>query len=517
MKLLVGLALLLTLTQAHAATITEDFTSRARHGGGTAIWNHSLGVVHPTMSVRDYTGGGPFDPRDVDPGDGSDGAFVPSRYAEFSQGGDLSGNIIRLNKSELKVTEFLLEEGWILEPVNNDHLIIRSLGSVTIRGEIWCHGRDGGDAVGGQGGAGGEPRCGGARGGNGGDTGANGEDGDDISAPDVTGGLGGANNGGGAGGGGGGGGAWNDASLSADGAGHSGFPGDPGDGGASFNDPSFATIAGGAGGGGGGAGSTGAGGGGGAGGGVVIIHSVGDFNLGSPTNPNIGFIFANGGNGGSGSGNGGLGGRGGGGSVQVFSGATIRLYSNSGVGASQAVSGHLPTVGASGGIGRNWFTSIAYDFTLLGFPDPTENVPVIPGDNVFYNTAAEDVISTPIDLGNSRVEILGISTTPESGDFTLEFAGSSDNFVTDDTGWTSNLADIAGKRYVRFKVTITTNATNPTLLDAVTIQYLPGLVSDFEFESAGCGRVDGNPPHSIILLLIPLLTLLIARRRLARR
>lgn len=513
-----GVILIFIARIAVAESVTEEFTSRTHLASATAVWNQALGTVHPTLRVTNYTAASP-PPVDMSVGDGSDGAFVESRYSEFSMNGDVSGNVIRLDlstHSELKVTEFYLAEGWVLEPVGSQPLIIRSLSTVKILGEIWCHGHDGSASSGASGGAGGAGRCGGAAGGAGGDTGADGANGGDSTSP-VTGGKGG-NFTGGASVGGGGGGSWNVTSLPGNGQNFSGTPGDPGEKGTSSSDPEFDTVAGGAGGGGGGAGTAGAGGGGGGGGGAVIIHAVGDFELGSSTNSNIGYIYASGGNGADSAGNGGPGAGGGGGSVQVFSGGTIRIYNtNSGLAASQAVGGRnpAPTVGASGGIGRSWFSSIAY--SGAGFYDPAEESPVVPGNNVKYNTSSQQVVSTSYDLHSTLAEVLSVSTSPTSSDFLLEWAGSTDNFSSDDTGFTTSVAALNGKRYVKFRFTITTTAaTSPTTLDAVTIRYAPGTRDEFAFKAAaGCGRVDQGNPWNLLWLVLGTASIL-RKRRVAR-
>lgn len=521
MKLAGALLLLLSFT-ARAAEVTETFSTRDKMiSGGTAIWNHALGVVHSTLVVNGYTGAATPDTA-VDVGDGSDGAFIPARYAEFDEG-DPTDNIILLNTNRfpvLQVTTFLLEENWILEPTGDNPLRIRSLSDVIIRGEIWCHGHDGEPPSGATGGGGGEGRCGGADGGDGGDTGQPGQDGDDSAAP-VTGGAGGSANGGGAGMGGGGGGSWNTANAPGDGPTFVNLTGgqDPGERGTSNNDPEFDIItlgglwAAGAGGGGGGAGSTGPGGGGGGGGGMVIIHTVRDFEIGSATDNTIGFIYAHGGDGADSTGNGGGGAGGGGGSVQVFAGGFLRMYSNSGLAAGQAVGGRnpAPNAAAAGGSGRNWWTSRFY--SGLGFIDPAENLPVIPGDFAKFSTASESVESGIYDLANTLADVTAVAPSPASGDFTILFRGSNDGFASDDTGWTSSLAALSSKRYVRFHFTVRNSvATSPVLLDSLTFVYTPGTRGEFEFKSAaGCFRVDdsrGGGSNGSWLLLFPVILLL---------
>ena len=180
MRRLLALLLFCLSARAGAEQVVETFSTKLKYVSGTAVWNQVLGLVHPTLRVVGYTGGSPT-PIDLNLGDGSDGEFVQSRYAEFSQNGDVSGNKIRLDLSaypELNVTNFVLEDGWVLEPVGNAPLIIRSLSDVKIRGEIWCQGHDATVSTVAVGGSGGAGRCGGAAGGNGGDAGQGGRCGD---------------------------------------------------------------------------------------------------------------------------------------------------------------------------------------------------------------------------------------------------------------------------------------------------------------------------------------------------
>lgn len=517
-----AIAIVMVVARAEAAQVRETFSSRAQlvSSGTSAVWNQALGVVHPHIKVTGYTGAATPDSV-VDVGDGSDGAFVESRYSAFSLNGDVSGNIIRLDVSsprELKVTEFVLEDGWFLVPVGSNPLIIRSLSYVKVRGQIWCHGQDGSASSGGTGGAGGAGRCGGASGGAGGDTGSAGVKGSDSTSP-VTGGLAGSFNAGGAGVGGGGGGSWSNVSAPSAGPGFTGGLG-PGAPGTSFSDPEFNdSVAGGAGGGGGGAGSTGAGGGGGGGGGTVIIHAVGDFELGSSTDSNIGYIFASGGDGADSTGNGGGGGGGGGGSVQVFAGgATIFYNTNTGTASGRALGGRnpAPNAAASGGSGRNWYTGTS--FSGSGFYDPAEESPVLAGDYAQFYQSAQTVETASYDLFSTLASVSSIATSPVSGDFVLQWKGSSDNFVGDDTGWSTSLAVLSQKRYVKFRVTVNaSSATAPTFLDAVTIDYTPGVRGDFEFKSsAGCGTVGGGgggSPWNLILIVLPILFLAGVRLR----
>jgi len=501
------LLLMSFLFEARAASLSETFNSRTRLASGTAIWNQALGKIHPTLQVVNYKVG--FTPVAVDVGDGSHGAFNEANYSRFSVGGDISGQKIRFDTAVypiLKVTSFYLAPGWILEPVGDNPLIIYSLTDVIIEGEIWCHGHDGGNASGGTPGLGGADRCGGGRGGDGGDplpAGNPGGDGQGTHAS-VTGGFGGNFNGNDAVCGGGGG-SWNTTSPPTPGALASASGGNPG---TSASDPEFTIIAGGAGGGGGASstlsgGAAGAGGGG--GGGSVIIHAVRDFRLGVSPSSAIGSINANGGAGGSSNVEGGAGGGGGGGSVLVYAGGHLGIYNDDNgnpldPGASQANNGLGGTNtaarnGGNGGPGRSWFVSNTFNF--VGFYAPPEQAPVDPNTGkVEFDPAPQNIVSQPIDLANSYIQINSLETSPLSAGFVFEVAGSSDNFLSDDTGFTTDLSLLALKRYVKFRLTITaTDVNTPDMIDTATINYSPGERKKFDLAAAGCGRID-SPPAS---------------------
>jgi hypothetical protein len=532
MKALAGFLILAFLFPLHllAGEVSETFSSRLQYESGTAVWNQALGKIHPSLQVINYTGGGAFTPRPFSVGDGSDGPFEVTTYSKFSLNGDISGNKIRLDTNRypvLKVTSFHLAPGWVLEPTGNVPLVIYSLTDVRIEGEIWCQGRDGGNAVGATPGSGGLPRCGGTAGGDGGAVGQNGTSGANVNAS-VTGGEGG-NFDPGPSVGGGGGGSWNTSAPALDGnqvnpsGGHKG---------SSFSDAEFLTIAGGAGGGGGGSTNTDAGAGGGAGGGVVIIHAVGNVEIGTSPSSMTGFIYANGGNGGSSNVAGGPGGSGGGGSVQVFSGDTINVYNEDLGGASQANSIHpnppppAAPVPGQGSIGRSWFASVNYHGSGPAYYFPGEDAPVVPDNNTveFIHDGNQNIITKSFDLQSTMATIDSYTFTPSVADFQMEFKGSSDDFSSDDTGWTTDLSLVAHKRYLKMKLKIATATPfNPTMMDQVSVAYTASEKRDFEFKSSGCGQVGPLPPSTsgwaLSLLALPfgLWFLLRQRRGLMRR
>lgn len=495
--------------------ITEDFTSRSHLDFATAVWNQALGKVHPTLQVASYNGAAAA--IDFSVGDGSDGAFDVSTYASFSQGGDVSGNIIRLDTSAhplLQVTHFYLAPGWSIQPVGNNQIIIESLSYVDIQGEIWCQGYDGGDASGSSAGSGGQGRCGGTAGGAGGPVASGGSVGSTVSvSPAVTGGKGGSFSGTAVGGGGGG--SWNTTISAGNGPNSSGANGQ---GGSSYSDPSFQNLNGASGGGGGSGDATDAGGGGGGGGGLVMIFAVGDVSIGTSPSSSTGFIYVNGGKGGNGSGSAAPGGGGGGGSVRIAAGGTIHIYNTNGSGAVQALGGAAGTNGASvtgavGAGGRAWLSANAYDY--VGSYNPTEQSPISPGQ-VQYTSTMEYVDTVSFDLGDNTAEILSMAVLPSSSDFTILVGGSDDNFVSDDTGFTTSVATVSHKRYIRMEIQI--QSTTPTSISSgqvsqAQVSYTGGLslITDFKFQAAGCGRVDNvaTPKTNLLLLLLtPILVLL---------
>ena len=499
-----------------AAELTDSFTSRTYFSAGTAVWNQALGTLHSSLRVMNFRAG--FAPKAVAIGDGSHGSFELNTYANFSQNGDLTGSKIRVDTNVypiLKVTSFKLEQGWTIEPVGPNPLIIYSLSDVVVEGTINCSGGDATSASGVTPGIGGIGRCGGKNGGDGGATSSNGSDGEDVSVGVVTGGTAG-NFTGGAAVGGGGGGSWNTTSLPGVGPNVNGGGGQAG---FSNQDPEMINLLGGAGGGGGSGTAAFAGGGGGAGGGVIVIHAARDFILGSSSNTNIGSILANGGDGGDSDNIGGPGGGGGGGSIQVFVGRNIELFNVDVGGASQAASGTgggntVPVTGAAGGPGRSWYSSVNYNLSGTGFYTPPEELPVNPG-NVEFDNATQTIESQTIELGGRIAAIDTISISPSSNDFQLEVSASSDNFINDDSGWTTDLSLLTNKKYIKFRVSISTsNVNDPAMVDSVTISYTP-FVEDFDFTSGGCGIVKNQKPlkFPFFFLLLPLMMIILLRNK----
>lgn len=494
MKTLAALFIFLIALHGQTAVITENFlTAEQKDASTTAVWNTALGVVHPTLKINGYQAiAGPIVSSDLSVGDGSDGSFNVSTYANF---GTVVGNTITINTLDhpvLEFTNFQLDSGYTLTAINGP-LVIYSLSTVVINGTINCSGGNGSPAVGDTGGVGGIGRCGGQNGGRGGDDQASGSGGLPL-AGIVSGGGGGSYVGAALGAGGGGGGSY------------SGNPGVVGDnsaapatntGGTAGNgltgaNPDFTILNGSPGGGGGSGSDTEGGGGGGAGGGTVIIHAVGNVTV-----ANTGFILAVGGNGGGANGGGG-GGGGAGGSVKIFTAGNLHLDVGTDVDVNAGL-GAVPAIGNAGNGGDGTFGRTWSNYsTFSGAGSESHASSLLSLGVIEYTTASRVAVSKIYDTSSTLAQFQSISATPASPDIVLEISGSNDSFVADDTGWLAPaaIASINKKRYVKFRMTLTnSNAAVPTQLDEVQINYTPGIKEDFQFKS-GCGLVKAVPPPS---------------------
>lgn len=313
-------------------------------------------------------------PRFVDLGDGSDGPFNASTYTNF---GTVSGSKIILNldsKNTFNFTDFVLEAGYVIEPIGSKPLIIKSLLDVRIKANagIRCGGATGGTGSQMANASGGVGRCGGGGGGDGVvlSAGTNGSAG----GADVTGGAGAISDAANPGGGGGGGGYFYSASTGS--ARTNGSQGAVA-GNEYTSDLLFKTTLGrgGSGGGGGGAyttinGSEGSGGGGGGGGGTVVVFARRDLVLESDSS----FISTMGGTGGSGgTGLSAGGGGGAGGTIWVVAeSVSSQPYvggispPESGFVADQGLGGNDGTgrAGGNGSRGRVWVVDSNCDFDV---------------------------------------------------------------------------------------------------------------------------------------------------------
>jgi hypothetical protein len=106
-----------------------------------------------------------------------------------------------------------------------------------------------------------------------------------------------------------------------------------------------------------------------------------------------------------------------------------------------------------------------------------------------------------------------LTVSPASADFTLEASGSDDGFVSDDTGWTTSLSSLSGKRYLKLRLSIaTSDVNNPTMADSATLSYTSTQITEFNMKAAGCAsvaRAAGESGSSGARALIPFLILLV--------
>jgi len=183
--------------------------------------------------------------------------------------------------------------------------------------------------------------------------------------------------------------------------------------------------------------------------------------------------------------------------------------------------GSSSLTGATGAGGRSWLSANAYDY--VGSYDPTEQSPIVAGQ-VQYSTANEYVDTVAVDMGDNTAQILSMAVTPSSADFTITLGGSDDNFVSDDTGFTTDVNVVSHKRYIRMEISIT--ASTPTVMSSgeisqATVDYTGGAVqtqlNNFQFQAAGCGRVDdvSTPKMNMLLLLLTPMLLMAMKLRKA--
>lgn len=514
-----------------ADVVMESFATRDQFSSGNLIWNQALGIVHPRLEIQGYGGGASTDFIDV--GDGSDGPFQRSTYTTFDPTANDTDKIVRINTNKTwNFTKFELDAGWKLIPEGTSALKINSLSTVVINGEIHCQGGDGQAPTGGARltpGNGGVTRCGGGAGGSGGQA----YTGTLITAAGQQGFTPDSNISGGhpgtvtaavtTGAGGGGGGAFSDEAGLIDGRNGAGGNAIGGAEGTNFIDHTFINPFGGAGGGGGSGSNSEAGAGGGGGGGAVFIHAVGDVTLG--TN---GFIFAHGGNGADTPGNGGAGGAGGGGSIQIFAGGNFLMQALAGVhvDARKGTPGQsLASAGTNGDggiahVGRTWIGVGTYDGANTASYLPTEDPAMFPGD-ARYEMINESVISKSFDTLSTLPAFVSIqASSNDLAQVTVEVAGSSDDFISDNSGWLAEnqIASLNNKRYLKFRLNIDNNSgTVPVTVSDITVTYSKGLLKDFEFKGAGgCGLVKRTGGANSGLYLLFLLLPFIFYKRLRR-
>ena len=520
----VFLLLILISLPSLADRVTLSFSSDAQKESSTLVWNTPLGRLHPPNQVVGYNVGGGATNVAIDIGDGSDGVFNESTYANFSVGGDTSGQVITVDTdtySELQFTTFDLASGWTLRGTGSQPLVIRVMGHMTISGTIDCSGEDGADGNSdpNTGVSGGTGVCAGADGGAGG-TGNGGSSvapgsGANINGS-VTGGSGGATGDANGGVGGSGGGSFNSNVAANQGVDVLNAPN--GTAGSSTDEPEFSTLSGGAGGGGGSdwdagaATAQGSGAGGGAGGGVIILVAGGNIDLGTS-----GYVLASGGDGGSVDSPrlAGAGGGGGGGGVILFAVNRIQ-YDNSSlprirVGKGDGGSGNNAS-GGDGANGRTWL--------IDSEGVPADNIEDIAGNfilfgEVGYQTGSYTATTTAFEILNRAPSFLSESladTVPSGSSFTLELAfGETSDF--DPSGLFADSSTIVGVqqdglRYVKARLSVTSSvADDPVLIESGDIEFSGYLQEDFDL-STGCARVSGEEGSGSGGLMILLMCLL---------
>ncbi|MCB0341145.1 MAG: hypothetical protein H6626_05130 [Pseudobdellovibrionaceae bacterium] len=510
-----------------ALEVTEDFSSRQHFGSSELVWNQQQQILHPPIIVKDWDDGGGVQSTSVDVGDGDHGEFSINTYAQFSESGDLSGQVIRINTDtfpSLHFTTFDLAAGWVLQPTGASPLVIRVQGDVVISGTINCSGESGEDISSNktQINSGGEGRCAGARGGDGGS---------DIVIP-TAGSAGGANVSGGewgpaglatGGQGGGGGGGYTKAGLAEDAVeGDDSTGGAGGVAGTQFRDDGFAIApwSGGSGGGGGSAftdlgdpANHSSGGGGGAGGGLIYIASGGNILISA-----TGSVLANGGTGGGtlGTLKAGGGGGGAGGSIILFAAGDINI-----LGSVSALHGNGGVSnggdGGRGSYGRTWVQDKDVPSGNLETPITQLNLP----GEIKYETGVDyQVISGAIDLLNTQPEVTAASLVSENsvnGSVDFELAFSASTAEESFTGWqaaSSFIDAVPRTRFMKFRLLVNnTDDTTPLTLSGLSVTYNGYMREDFSF-TTGCGSIHNDQPPPIgwvFFLIFPLMLLLTLR------
>lgn len=506
--------------QAEAAQLSENFDSRTNFVSSTGIWNHALGKITPTIILRDWNAGSGNQTETIDFGNGSDGEFKSTTWSQFGTVDTGTKRIYLPTNKTYQFTHFTVDATWTVLGTGDQPLVIKVLGNMRIAGNLSCTGGNGSSSTGvgvaAVAGSGGSGRCGGY---NGGDGAARYTAGVNTASAGlapaggfITGGNPGSTNAATIGAGGGGGGAWSDINQPGDVATGGGTPGAAP---TSNNDTAWVHPEGSAGGGGGSGSNSGtneAGGGGGAGGGVMKIHVAGDLTI-----PVGGVIEAKGGNGGSSPSTGGEGGGGGGGSIQVWVAGTLSLEdafnveqitATAGLGGQSSGGGN----GGSGYAGRIWISAMNFP-ALSG----ATYAPVMRINNegvVEYQTGVDqETVTGPIDTRSTLAQFSAANISPTVAGVTVLAAGSRDAFANDDSGWVSlsNISQLNNKRFLKFKININNgNATTPSTVDSLTVDYVPGTQKEFEMQSSGCGLVGGSgnlpPPwYLIFILLVPLI------------
>ncbi len=514
--LLFGLLLLAFITVAESSRAAptsklwiEDFTNRANYNSGTAIWNQATGWVTPTLVVKAWDDGS-VHTSNLDVGDGSLGDFNSLTWAHLAASVDVLNKIIYLNTalhSIFKFRNFTLDAGWTLDSVGNAPLVLYVLGDMTVNGVITCSGHNGTSSIGSAGtavaGVGGEGRCGGSRGGDGGAvySGAGSSSAQNGSSPAIaiTGGQGGTISGAGNGSGGGGGGSWGNGGAFIGTAGTTGTIGSGGAAGTQVSNPNWTQYFGGAGGGGGSGSSLQAGGGGSGGGGILVVHVGRSLSIGVS-----GQMSADGGSGGSSPSSGGGGGAGGAGSVQTWVGQDLTLLgAAANTISARTGSAGSPASGGSGGLGwggRTWTSTPLTNgfFNASGASiDPTSQL-TYEGD-VEFSVASQFVISQSFDTESTLAHFISAAILPASANVSVEFSGSNDSFISDNSGWVSSsqISSLDHKRYLRFRLSLNNlSGTAPEKVHSMTVNFESDEKKNFVFKNSGCGLIQPSQSTS---------------------
>lgn len=497
-----------------AATLSVNFTDPDVDEITTLVWNHALGLVHAPLQINSFKRTFVSTPehRSMDVGDGRHGAFTPSTYVNFSQGGDISGNIIRIDTDEytsLQFTNFSLAAGWTIRPEGSNPLVIKSLTYIAVNGTIDCSG-DNGDNFSGSptvATSGGSGRCGGGDGGSGGYVtpgfvtiaATNGSLGGELIPDGVTTGVPGptvGKAGTGSASGGGGGGSYTEPLQGVGVDAEDGTGATAGQKGDQVPDHAYEYIGGGFGGGGGSsydggaAAQNSAGGGGGGGGGVIDMAAVGEIIVYS-----TGLVLANGGAGG-GSGAvilAGGGGGGGGGTIVMFAGGEVFLAGS--VTANRGAASGGVNIGGGGAVGRTWLAGLS-GFSQALPPDPLvpEQPATFLNDVGFgrYQIGTFTLVSQAFDSQSSKPDVMSVSfgsTVVGGGSVTAQIS-SGETASFSPTQWIGS-ASFSGvqSRFFRFQIVIDNqNGTTPSTAHSLSVQYVPFRETQFNF-TGGCARV----------------------------
>lgn len=160
-------------------------------------------------------------------------------------------------------------------------------------------------------------------------------------------------------------------------------------------------------------------------------------------------------------------------------------------------------------------------WTGSGTESPLPNMPGSVGNSfgqTFYTKNAVFIQSKTLDTGNSSptyTSIDVVDSKPSGSAITYSFSGSSDNFQNDSTSYVTSdrISELSGKRYLRFKVTMTAGArTSTPEVSRLAINYTEHVQDSFVFgSSTGCAAVHAENskggPYSTIFFLLYLIFL----------